>query len=294
MKKIILSLMFALIGLYSIAQVQTLPNSIGIGTGINSSIPFHINKNGEVARFQGTWPYVTFYDGLNLSGYVQAINSTFEIGSKSNFDLNFFTGDTQRLKIFGDGTGITAYSRFNMGAGMNLVGAMRMAGNTGALGDVLMSLGNGTPVWSSISQNPQIGFRAYNLSAFTIPHNTETTITFINESFDDGGGLASNTGVFTAPSAGVYNFIVKLSIGITNPSIPNINGVLRLYLNNSLHENFSQTLSTNNSYANRFESSTVLKLAQNDTVYFSFFQVNPQLQAIAFDPNSIISGFKVY
>ncbi|GGD54979.1 hypothetical protein GCM10011514_18950 [Emticicia aquatilis] len=50
MKRTILSLMFAFIGLRSIAQVQALPYSIGIGQNTLSSIPLHIFNSGEVAR----------------------------------------------------------------------------------------------------------------------------------------------------------------------------------------------------------------------------------------------------
>lgn len=75
----------------SFAQVTTLPNSIGIGPNTSSDIPLHINKNGEVARFQGASPYVTFYNAQDFYGYLQAIGDHFEIGSKGLYNIDFYT-----------------------------------------------------------------------------------------------------------------------------------------------------------------------------------------------------------
>ncbi|MER0439060.1 hypothetical protein [Emticicia sp. W12TSBA100-4] len=291
MKKILFFLFFTQ---SLIAQVTTLPNSIGIGTGINSSIPLHINKNGELARFQGTSPYISLFDGLNMNGYLQAINNTFEIGSKNNYDLNFFTGDAQRLKIFGDGTGITAYSRFNMGAGMNLVGAMRMAGNTGALGDVLMSLGNGTPVWSSVSQNPQVGFSAYLNTNKTLLNATEYVIDNFIEHFDDGGNFNPTNGQFTVPSAGLYQFLLNplLSHGTVASGIP---VTVRLQVNNNFRFQTSSLVDISSSYGNGLNSTFIVKLNQGDVVTFSLIQNSGSSQTLAaYSANLLFSGYKVY
>ncbi|GAB3524576.1 C1q-like domain-containing protein [Emticicia fontis] len=259
----------------SIAQVSTLPTSIGIGTGTLSTIPLHINSVGEVARFQGTTPYVSFYDNALLNGYIQAINNSFEIGSKNNYTITFYTGDTQRLKIYGDGSGITAYTRINAGAGLDLVGSLRVGDNAGTLGDVLMSLGNGTPVWSSISQNPQVGFQAslFPVGGYEVPNASETFLNNFNEQFDDGSNFDKVTGVFTAPSSGLYAFDIDIKIPNLTSS-PNIPGYIRLYRNDIISQQRNFIISTSSSYGNGVETSFRLKLQQNDTVKFSFFQAS--------------------
>jgi len=143
----------------SFAQVTTLPHSIGIGQNTLSSIPLHINKAGEVARFQGTSPYVTFYNTNDFYGYFQAIGDHFEIGSKSLYNIDFYTGNQPRLRIYGDGSGITAYSKFNAGGGINLTGALRLSGNAGTIGNVLMSIGNGTPIWGKSTKTLKLAVR---------------------------------------------------------------------------------------------------------------------------------------
>ena len=107
--------LFALIfiGQCSFGQVTTLPNAIGIGQNTLPSIPLHINKSGEVARFQGTSPYVTFYNSNNFYGYFQAIGDHFEIGSKGIYNIDFFTGNLPRLRIYGDGKVSFAVSQTN-------------------------------------------------------------------------------------------------------------------------------------------------------------------------------------
>lgn len=295
MKKLLLCLFITQI---SLAQVSTLPHSIGIGSGTLSNIPLHINKNGELARFQGVTPYISFYDNALMNGYIQAINNTFELGSKNNYDITFYTGDTQRLKIYGDGSGITAFSRINAGAGINLIGAFRVANNPGFLGDVLMSLGDGTPVWSSINQNPQIGFQASFFAAggYIVPNATENFLSGFNELFDDGNSFDKTTGIFTAPSAGLYAFDLSFPIPIL-PSSPDVRGYLRLYLNNTLSQQHNFIIRSSASYANNITAAFRIKLQQNDTVKFSILQATGGSLDIG-DSGSLTSkaliGYKIY
>jgi hypothetical protein len=301
MKKIIL-LIFTLSLYQASAQVSTFPNSIGIGNGTLTSIPLHIYKDGEVTRLQGASPFLSFYNGANFSGYFQAIGSTLEVGTKNNYNLNVFTGDLLRINVDGS-TGQTTFSqRINAGAGINNVGAMRMAGNAGNLGDVLMSLGNGTPAWSSISQNPQIGFQATLPSSFTVPFGSNTNIAGFTEIFDDGNNFANLAGEFTAPSGGLYHFEYKMSIAklAGNPDISNGTILIRLTINGFLTR---QTNFEFNDFGGTlfpkmvFES---LKLNQNDIVKFQVYQENNTGNAVRIFANGggisdpIFSCYKVY
>ncbi len=297
MKKIIL-LLSLLSSILSQAQVSTLPHSIGIGQNTLSTIPFHINKNGEVARFQGTSPYVSFYEGGNWNGYVQAYNNVFALGTKNTFDLNFYTDDLLRLRINASNGQVYAQERFNALSGINLTGPLRVAGNNvGQLGDVLMSLGNGTPVWSSITQNPQIGFQAYLNTSLSMPNNTFVNLNGFIEDYDDGGGFNHATGVYTAPSDGLYFFKVSLLMSSSpNPTF-NVFSILRMFKNSTLNQQKNETFIMTQSQECGKENTFFIKLNANDTVDFSFYQSNSNsynLSLSNYFAFKTISGYKIY
>lgn len=272
--------LFALIfiGQCSFAQVTTLPNAIGIGQNTLPSIPLHINKSGEVARFQGTSPYVTFYNSNNFYGYFQAIGDHFEIGSKSLYNIDFFTGNQPRLRIYGDGSGITAYSKINAGGGINLTGALRLSNNPGTIGNVLMSVGNGTPIWGTVNENPQIGCKA-TFSSIVLPNNTSVPITTFAEVFDDGNNFNPTTGVFTVPSTGKYSIEGRITVSKRFESDANIaygNAILGILVNATLVKEDILPYKTGyigGVYPHVFFNQ-VLSLNQGDIVSFSINQSN--------------------
>jgi hypothetical protein len=81
---------------------------VGIGSE-NPQAKLQISTNTDVTenealRIQGTNnPYTTWYNNNNFHGYIQAASSSFELGSKSNYPINFYTSDAQRLTILGNG-----------------------------------------------------------------------------------------------------------------------------------------------------------------------------------------------
>lgn len=77
--------------------------------GINNSDPkaqLHVSSNpdtNEGIRLSGATPYMSFYNGTTMNGYIQAASGGFEIGSKSGLPFNIYTGNTQRMTILNNG-----------------------------------------------------------------------------------------------------------------------------------------------------------------------------------------------
>ncbi|MBL0145862.1 MAG: hypothetical protein IPP48_08965 [Chitinophagaceae bacterium] len=75
----------------------------GIGN-VNPLAPLHIKtQGGEALRMDGASPFLSLYDNGTLKGYLQALPSAFEIGSKSSMPLDFYTSDTRRMTILPNG-----------------------------------------------------------------------------------------------------------------------------------------------------------------------------------------------
>ncbi len=272
MKNKITFLLFVVIARISFAQVTTLPNSIGIGQNTNTAIPFHIKKNGEVARFEGTWPFVSFYDGITMNGYIQGIYPTFEIGTKNNFNLNFFTGNAQRLSIDGTNGMATFSQKINANNGLKLTGPLQAQGESvGAVGMVLVSKGNATPAW----EDKRVGFQAGLISEATLPNNTESVFGSFTETLDYSNSFDNASGEYTVPSSGLYVFVLNVPIR-SNASGPISNKpcIIRLIRNGITEDSRFLSFDLHQFYLNSIQCTFYTSLNVNDIISFTFFQVS--------------------
>ncbi|HLO46454.1 MAG TPA: hypothetical protein VK175_19075 [Leadbetterella sp.] len=300
MKKLFfILLIFPIIG-YS--QVNTLPNSIGIGQNTNTAVPLHINKPGEVARFQGASPYVTFYDALNFKGYIQVIGDHLEIGSKNNHNIDFYTNNLPQFRIDGTSGQITAFQKINANNGIRLSGPLQAENESvGPPGSVLVSKGNATPAW----EDRRVYFLAtFPNGIFNLNSTSTYTFTSYSEYVDLNNNFNPTTGIFTVPATGLYQFSWKfvLSNPISNPTINEVLFSFIVRLNNS-DASITKYRDTNllPNYSNLSDNSGnyTIYLNENDQIAFGITQSNNQGQVLNLFTNGSgsdirISGHRIF
>lgn len=291
MKKV-LNTLFLTFSLSSVfAQITTLPTGIGVGV-TNPSLPLHINKPGEVVRLEGTAPFLTLWNASIWRGYLQATAAgNFEIGTKNSSDMTFFTGDLQRMSISGT-TGRVSFSD-----GIRVTGSLQaLGGSSGTMGQVLVSNGAGTPFWGDNFENPQVGFLANYLTNFG-PFTGSTPLTGFNEVYDNApitGSFNPTTGIFTAPSSGVYHFTVNFAYSWVHTSTDRI--YIDFYKNGTRVKTMLKIYSDNPIKADFDSYGFDINLVANDQVNIYLvpnFSIS-LLNSASANANFEFSGFKVY
>ncbi|WP_379976862.1 C1q-like domain-containing protein [Emticicia soli] len=288
---LIILILFFFIMSTCLSQVTTTPVSIGIGPGTVASVPFHINTSGEAARFQGTSPYVSLYDGILMNGYIQAINNTFEIGSKNNYDINFYTGDTPRMNINGTSGVVTVNQQLIAQSGIKLTGPLQAANDlTGSPGMVLVSKGNATPAW----EERGIGFAAYMSNTKLMNSGTAYVIDGLTEHFDDGFNFNPTTGEFTVPITGLYQFNVN-PLFLFNTNLSNAQVIVGLYNHGTLMYQYYHFVGFSAVSYTSTTSMFTTKLTAGDVITFKVTQNTGYDQTLLnFSSTITISGYKIF
>jgi trimeric autotransporter adhesin len=90
----------------SVNGVNSATASINVGIGINNpATALHVkSSSGEAARIEGPQAYMTFYDGANYRGFVQAWTNALGIGATGGNNLSFTTNSgAERMVILPNG-----------------------------------------------------------------------------------------------------------------------------------------------------------------------------------------------
>lgn len=241
-----------------------------------------------------------------LSGRVATVMENVSNGTSAmRFDVNSGGGVQSSILFLRPGTvGINntnpdATVKLDVNGAVNMTGVLKMNGATGSSGQVLTSNGAAAPTWQTPSSNPQIGFFARPSAAtVTIATSTLTTLTAYTESFDDGNNFDPVAGEFTAPSAGMYHFDLKITFN-SSPSVTNVNISSRVHVNGAAAPGavYSGRLNTNGTYPDAIMLSTNCKLNAGDKVTAVVFHntgANHDIIGSGSTGSTYFSGFKVY
>jgi len=245
-----------------------------------------IRSGGDEFSSPGIW--------LNT---VDNLETTAFIGIMSNDNVGFWgdRGAGWQLVMnttngnVGIGTAFPGISnKLDVWGNINLTGTLKINDHPGFSGQVLTSNGTTSPTWQNMPlSNPQVGFFAKKNNNQAIPNNIETTILSYTESFDDGNSFNPNTGLFTAPSDGVYHFDSEFCFNV-NPTF-DMTVLCRFFINSTASE--STLVSLNSNYSTTL--SYVVKLLAGNTVSLKVYQNNgTSINLVAV--NTFFSGFKVY
>lgn len=288
----------------SFSQVKIEPFSIGVGQNTNTAIPLHINRSGEALRIQGIAPFLSFYNENNFSGYFQAINNTFEIGSKNNNPIHLYTNNVHRITLSGNshffGIGIINPTQaLDVDGNIKFNGTLLPDNNQGNPGQFLESKGASTPVWTALNSNPKIGFQAERTSLIQISTSGMYNFTGMILQHQSGNqGFNTLNGEYLVPEDGFYHF--DFNIPFFNSTLANINdGNINIYVrkNGLIIKKFGtdfNVLKPSDFLRKYVTGSFNLNLLKDDILTFELFHSNLEDSNITLSQYTFINGHKIY
>lgn len=255
-------------------------DSVGGAPYVSGNGLVHISNNSDAVGLYATkknaFDEVAIFD----KSYTGSSASTVTIYGNMGFG-------TPSLEVFADTNAIAAY----------FSGSVTIQDGTQGAGRVLTSDINGNAYWDSAGANPNIGFKASGAASTTaVAASTNASRIYNSVSFNDGGGYNATTGIFTAPSSGVYRFEVSEELnsasgyttGYVNVELA-INGT---YTNGSFGEGVPTTQS--GSYVT-VKHYTMYKLNTGDQVKVIIGNFTNTSVTLSGNPNyTVFEGYKLY
>ncbi len=204
---------------------------------------------GQALAWDGTqWSPSTISSGWSLTGNAAINPLTNYLGTSDNQPLVIKTNNVEQLRVLGTGNvGIgttTPSSRLSVNGGLSVGatysttnaaptngaifqgnvgigtptathpltvnGAVQITDGSQGAGKVLTSDATGKALWTTPGDG--VAFKARRNADQALPANVNTTILFSTEFYDDGNNFDPATGIFTAPSAGLYHFDASVPI----------------------------------------------------------------------------------
>lgn len=293
MKKIQSLGLFLLLALWDFeakSQVNQSPTQLYIGkvaAGVppTDAILVSLPAANEVGRFQGTSnPTLDFhyFDSGKKASIGTYTGLNFPIG------LYFQTLDNMKIKVGNNFTidpnpvtpTLTTNHGLVLNQGMTLSRQLEVNGSVGTTNQILMSRGTSfSPTWATIHDDPKVGFTSYIDYTVSIPHNSYiqlTNLTFTSENKPlDTEFFDNDTGTFTAPSNGLYNFKMTIVGGF---AVSENMATLRAFLskNGALYRSMSEDIGAYGFgwIVNGLQFRQSIFLNKNDTVTFTLNQYN--------------------